>query len=101
MEIIKKVELRREVLDKLPRWEDIGEWLGPVSTDGKIRKFKYLSGRIVYVFSGLMIPGTCIIGLQSDIEKLNCISDKELSELCNLTKLLALSARPQPFLFRS
>jgi hypothetical protein len=94
MEVTKKVELRRGVLDKLPRWEDMGEWLGPISADGQTRKFKYLGGRIVYVFLGLMIPETCMIGLPSDIERLNRMSDKELSELCNQTKLLALSARP-------
>lgn len=94
MEIIEKVELRQEILDKLPRWEDMGKWLEPISADGQTRKFKYLGGRIVYVFFGLTIPETCMIGLPSDIERLNRMSDKELSDLCNQTKLLALSARP-------
>jgi hypothetical protein len=94
MKITEKAELRQEIVDKLPRWEDIGEWLGPISADGQTRKFRYFGGRICYVFLGLTIPWTCMIGLPSDIERLSHISDKELFELGNQTKLLAQSARP-------
>jgi len=94
MEISAKEELRREVLDRLPRWEDLGEWLGPISADGQTRKFRYLGGRIISVFLGFTISGTCMIGLPSDIETLNRMSYKELSELHNRAKLHALSAQP-------